>query len=60
MDLISVRGIEYDLSSVVGMKLIWLCGWSKMTSFQFGRSALIWFLCSSRKRLVFSVRIEIY
>ena len=30
-----------------------------MTSFQCGGSALIRFLCSGRKRLVFSFRIEI-
>ena len=36
-----------------------VCGLSKMTSFQYGGSALIWFLCSGRKWLVFSVRIEI-
>ena len=42
------------------MKPIWLlCGLSKMTSCQCGGSALIWFLGSGRKRLVFSVRIEI-
>ena len=42
------------------MKCIWLmCGLSKMASFQCGGSALIWFLWSGRKRLIFSVRIEI-
>ena len=30
-----------------------------MTWFQCGRSGIIYFLCSGRKRLVFSVRIEI-
>ena len=42
------------------MKSIWLmCGLSKMTSFQCGGSALDWVLCSGRKRVVHSVRIEI-
>ena len=30
-----------------------------MSSFQCGRSAFIWFMCSGRKLLVFSARIEI-
>ena len=35
-----------------------LCEWSKLTSFQSGRSALICFLCRGRKPLGFCVSIE--
>ena len=42
------------------MKYIWLlCGWSKMTSFQCGGSALIWLFCCRQKWLGFSVRFKL-
>ena len=41
------------------MDSVVVCRLSNMTSFQCGGSALIWFLWSGRKRLVFSVWIEI-
>ena len=52
-------GDRISLEFSIGMKLIWLCGSSKMTSSQCNWSALIRFLCSGRKQLTFSVRIEI-
>ena len=48
--------IRLDFS--VAMKLIRLCGLSKMTSFQCGGSALVCFLCCGQNRLVLIVTIE--
>ena len=40
------------------MKLVWLCGLSRMISFQRGGLASVWVYCSGRKWLVFRVRFE--
>ena len=67
IDLMSVWKIEIDLISVLRSKLAWfLCGWSKLTCFQYrdqnwlgicagGRN---WFWCASRKWLVLSTEID--
>ena len=69
IDLHFVWVVQIDLISVWGSNLTWfqcrmklnwlLCTLSKMTSFQCGGSALIWFSWSGRKWLVFSARIQI-
>ena len=42
----------------VGMKLIWLCGCSKMTRFHCGGTELTWFQCRDRKWLAFCLAVE--